>query len=230
MYDNDWLMRARKSGTHNTLREQRDGRNSWGIHHNGIQHYDDVLHKVIPGGSFTTHLNGHDVFDVFAPTSFVRELKQKQHIRSGVALSLTDTRTELEQEEDNRLGVTQLLGVFFQQEEWLPHVHTHLHQLGRVGFDTITCVPIGGWLLADVQGVRPPKPEQIWHVTNELWQLLDTNGTLFIKYATQHHHALLQWLVDLRKEHITVDIDSKNQVGALVKTKKSPQHIPSFTI
>lgn len=229
MKDSNWSLGAIHSGEIHKQREQKLQRESWAVYHSGIKSYDDLFLKVLPEGSFLNIVRpGSSILDSFAPTSFIRELNQKGAVSGGIAITLSDTRSVEERQIDAFHGIAQVEANFYTCE-WLYPVNEDLQKRAKMGFDLITCAPIGGWLDSDINGFcHAPNEEQIWWTTDTLWRLLDVDGNLFISYATKHHDELLRWIGKLNSLGIRVSLGSNSQIARFTKDQDSLHSLPEF--
>ena len=229
MIDMNWRLRAVHAGEIHRLRELQKRRESWGIHHNGLKHYDEIFNSVLPEGSLLSLLKPDSlVLDTFAPASFVRELNQRGAIQGGVAMTLTDTRLDKEKRTDEQYGIHQIESNFYTGE-WYPVVNQYLGEKQKAGFDVIVCAPIGGWLGADDRGfTHAPGKEQIWWTTKTLWDLLEPGGNLFIAYVTHHNGDLERWFDEMKCVGIGVAVGENRQIARFTKKQGPAVPVPAF--
>jgi len=230
MIDFGWRLGAIRCGEVHKERERKKQRESWGIYHNGVKHYDDLFSRVLPEGSFLRVVSPESVvLDCFAPTSFIRELNQQSVVGGGAAITLLDTRLEKERESDKTFGIAQIEANFYNPGEWLFPVNEYLTRKMKQGFDLITCAPIGGWLGSDDNKFyHAPCKKQIWWTTDTLWKLLDKGGNLFISYATQYHDELLRWIDEINSFGTMVSLGNNSQIARFTKTQDSLKTLPNF--
>ncbi len=223
----EWRTKAIYASELHRQREQRDGRKTWCLYHNGISSYDERFASVLPNGSFEHIVKPNSIaLDCFAPTSFLRDLSRKTSLNSGVAITLTDTRHPEERQEDDARRIVQIESNFYTVE-WYPIVNKYLCEQERKGFDLITCAPIGGWIGSNEHNFThiPPK-EQIYWTTNELWKLLNDEGKLFVAYLTHEQNWLTCWVNFLSLQGIPANFGEKRQVLMLEKTYNTPSELP----
>lgn len=223
----EWRTKAIYAGELHRQREQRDGRKTWGLYHDGVSSYDERFASILPNGSFEHIVKPHSIaLDCFAPTSFLRDLSKQTPLEGGIAITLTDTRNPEEQREDDARGIVQVESNFYTGD-WYSAVHDYLHKKNRPGFDLITCAPVGGWIGSNEHGfAHTPPREQIYWTTNELWKLLGNEGSLFIAYVTHEQDWLTRWASSLPSQGIPANFGEKRQVLALEKTYNAPPELP----
>ncbi len=222
-----WRTKAIYAGELHRQREQKDGRKTWGVYHNGISSYDERFACVLENGSFEQLVKpGWIALDCFAPTSFLRDLGRKTPLRGGVAIALTDTRRPEEKTEDCQRRIVQVEANFYIGD-WRFEVDKFLREHGRLGFDLITCAPVGGWIGSNECGfAHSPPREQLYWTANELWKLLDNRGKLFIAYVTHEQDWLADWVNKITSLDIGTSFATERQTLALEKTINNLANLP----
>jgi len=223
----EWRTKAIYAGELHRQREQKDGRKTWGLYHDGVSSYNERFASVLQYGSFESVAKpGSVALDCFAPTSFLRDLSGKVPVTGGIAIALTDTRHPEEKREDDQRRIIQVESNFYTGD-WHPKVYDFLHEQKRIGFDLITCAPVGGWIGSHEHGfAHTPPREQLYWTTNELWKLLDNEGKLFIAYVTHEQNWLVDWVNAMISQGVSASFGPQRQVLALEKTTNTPIDLP----
>jgi hypothetical protein len=158
----------------------------WTFYDRNVDDYNGIFKNVLDASSFADIFSSAkypSVFDAFAPVTFVRDLINKTGMGYGIALGLCDFRNEWEIQNDIKANIEYIYGYnFFESRKWLPHINSYLHKHNLEGFDVITCIPEdGGLTIPSDEGIFSDPSHAIrWIMVNRLWQLLATNGQLYV--------------------------------------------------
>ncbi len=110
--------------------------------------YEESLGAAI--GDFPDFLTSFPVpvhiFDPFAPLTFIRSLREKGLVAGGVALTLTERRSQGQVADDKQNNLKLIVGKdFFKHADWKMQTANYLRKNAINGFQLITCLPGAAW-------------------------------------------------------------------------------------
>lgn len=198
----------------------------WGIHDSLIRDYDDTFEWVLEGESIIDMVSKKSfpvVIDLMAPTGTLRDLFGKILVQKkfGLAVSLSDQRSNRDKRVDKQLGIEHVDGDILNMKTW----RKIEKKLKGKKVDLIVERGLGGL-------THITKDERVHFLLfQRAWDLLKEEGGIMLLEVPQVYAGyttnVKEWIAHLREKGIKVVDDFEfNGVLKIVKTPDSPKKLP----
>lgn len=148
-------------------------------------------------------------------------------LQHGLAVTLGDSRTSEQKEEDSARGISVYAwseelgttGNVLDSSTW-KDINSWVRERNIEGFDLEICNPWGGFKLI------PEDPRLVFTLVNKMWRLLSKDeGVLLTQYQGVHGDDIKRWAELLKKNNISVWLSGIGDLR-LHKYPDSPEDLP----